>query len=284
MIGPFDHDAHRRAQLDRVLSAARRGSQVMGILNVTPDSFSDGGRYAGPGAALGQARAMVEAGAAIIDVGGESTRPGFVPVSAEEELARVEPVLRALGPAFPVPISIDTTKPGVARRAVELGAVMVNDIWGFQGDPGMAAAVAETGAAAVLMHNRKEHDGAIDIVDDMRRFFDHSLALAERAGVPRRLLLLDPGIGFGKTPPQQLAALAGVGRLSHYGLPILVGVSRKSFLGRLTGAGPEGRLIETIAANLAAARRGARVFRVHDVAEHVAALKVFDAIGDAADE
>ena len=282
MSGPFDQDTPRRAQLDRVLAAARHGSQVMGILNVTPDSFSDGGRYAGPGAALDQARAMVAAGAAIIDVGGESTRPGFVPVSADEELARVEPVLRALAHAVTVPISIDTTKPGVARRAVELGAVMVNDIWGFQGDPGMAVAVAETGTAAVLMHNRKEHDGTIDIVDDMRRFFDRSLALAERAGVPRRLLLLDPGIGFGKTPPQQLAALAGIGRLGDYGLPILVGVSRKSFLGRLTGAGPEGRLIETIAANLAAARRGARVFRVHDVAEHVAALTVFDAIGDAA--
>ena len=252
----------------------------MGILNVTPDSFSDGGRYDRVDAAVAQAPAMAAAGAAIVDIGGESTRPGFVPLDTDAELARIVPVMDALGGTLAVPVSIDTTKPEVARRALDLGASMVNDIWGFQGVSGMAEVVAERGAAAVLMHNRHDRDDGIDIVDDMRRFFDRSLAVADRAGVPRDRLWLDPGIGFGKTPPQQVAALAGIGALRDFGLPVLVGVSRKSFLGRLTGAGPGGRLIETIAANLAAAGLGAQVFRVHDVAEHVAALKVFDTIRD----
>ena len=268
--------------LDAWRGAGERPTAVMGILNVTPDSFSDGGRYDRRDVALAQALTMVAAGAAIIDVGGESTRPGFVPVDLAEELSRVIPVLEALSDAVPVPISIDTTKPAVARRALQLGASMVNDIWGFQGDPAMAHVVAEHDAAAVLMHNRHEQDATIDIVDDMKRFFERSLAAADRAGVPRSRLLLDPGIGFGKTPPQQLQALAGIAALRHYGLPILVGVSRKSFLGRITGSGPGPRLIDTIAANLAACRQGASVVRVHDVADHVTALKVFDAVADAA--
>ena len=270
------------AWLDGWRGAGERPTAVMGILNVTPDSFSDGGRFDRIDLALAQGRTMVEAGAAIIDIGGESTRPGFVPIDVEEELARVVPVLEALPDAVRVPISIDTTKPAVARRALQLGAAMVNDIWGFQGDPAMAPVVAEHGAAAVLMHNRHEHDASIDIVDDMRRFFERSLAVAERAGVPRRRLLLDPGIGFGKTPPQQLQALAGIAALRDFGLPILVGLSRKSFLGRITGSAPGPRLIDTVAANLAACRQGASVVRVHDVAEHVTALKVFDAVADAA--
>ncbi len=258
-------------------------SLVMGILNVTPDSFSDGGRFDAPESAIAEADAMVRAGAAIIDIGGESTRPGFTPVPAEEELRRIVPVLEAIGGRLPVPISIDTTKPVVARRALALGACVVNDIWGFQSDPSMADAVAEAGAAAIVMHNRASQDETIDIVDDMRRFFDRSLAIAARAGVPRRRIVLDPGIGFGKTPRQQVAAIKGIARLLDYGLPVLIGLSRKSFLGRLTGAGPEGRLIETVAANLAAANAGATIFRVHDVAEHTAALKVFDALRGSAE-
>ena len=282
MSRPVSLSEARRAQRDAILAALGQQALVMGILNVTPDSFSDGGLFERTDTAVAQARAMMAAGAAIVDIGGESTRPGFVPVDATEELARVEPVLEALQADLSVPLSIDTTKPAVARRALGLGAVMVNDIWGFQGDPGLIEVVAESGCAAVLMHNRHEKDAGLDIVDDMRRFFDRSLASAERAGIPRRHLLLDPGIGFGKTPPQQLAALAGIAALLDYGLPVLIGVSRKSFLGRITGAGSGGRLIETVAANLAAARYGASMFRVHDVAEHVAALAVFGAITGAA--
>lgn len=267
-----------RARLAAFLGEAGRRSLVMGILNVTPDSFSDGGLFAASAAAADHGRTLVAAGAAILDIGGESTRPGFTPVSAEEELRRVEPVLEAVAADLPVPVSIDTTKAAVARRAIELGASVVNDIWGFQGDPAMADVVAGAGAAAVLMHNRHVADPGIDIVDDMRRFFDRSLGIAERAGVPRRHLMLDPGIGFGKTPSQQGDALRGLGALLDYGLPLLVGVSRKSFLGRITGASVGDRAAETIAANLAAAAAGATIFRVHDVSEHVAALRVFDAL------
>ena len=267
-----------RARLDDLLAQTGRRSVVMGILNVTPDSFSDGGRFDAPASAIAQATAMVGAGAAIIDIGGESTRPGFTPVSAEEELRRVLPVIEALAERLPVPLSVDTTKAAVARRALALGVCVVNDVWGFHGDPGMADAVAEGGAAAVLMHNRAAKDEGIDIVEDMRRFFDRSLDIAARAGVARDRLVLDPGIGFGKTPHQQLLAIKGIASLLDYRLPVLIGVSRKSFLGRITGASPENRLVETIAANLAAANAGATIFRVHDVAEHVAALQVFDAV------
>lgn len=254
----------------------------MGILNVTPDSFSDGGRYADVGPAVAQAQALVAEGADILDIGAESTRPGFTPISTEEELRRLLPALDALlhafGGTWPVPLSIDTTKPAVARAALERGATIVNDIWGFHGDPSLPEVVAGHGATAVLMHNRHERDEAIDIVADMQRFFERSLAVAEAAGVSRGKLILDPGIGFGKTPPQQAQALAGVETLVRsFGLPVLVGVSRKSFLGRLMGDGDD-RLIGTVAANLAARAAGASLFRVHDVGTHVAAFKVFEAI------
>ena len=276
-------DDRVRARLDAFLAQAGKRSLLMGILNVTPDSFSDGGRFDAPATAVAQANAMVRAGAAILDVGGESTRPGFTPVPSEEELRRIVPVIEALGEHLPVPVSIDTTKPDVARRALTLGACVVNDIWGFHGDPGLADAVAEAGAAAVLMHNRARQDEAIDIVDDMRRFFDRSLAIAARAGVARHHIVLDPGIGFGKTQRQQLAAIKGISRLLDYGLPVRGGVSRKAWLGHTPGAAPGTRLVETIAANLAAADAGATIFRVHDVAEHAAALKVFDAVRDLAE-
>ncbi len=273
----------KRTQLEAFLSRAGRQRLVVGILNITPDSFSDGGLFDAPEVAIRHARAMAEAGAALIDIGGESTRPGFIPVSAEEEWGRVMPVLAALAEAITPPISIDTTKPAVARAALARGAVIVNDIWGFHGDPALPEVVAEAGAAAIVMHNRLALDGSIDIVADMCRFFETALARAASAGIPDRHLILDPGIGFGKTPPQQLQALAGIGRLAaEFGRPILVGVSRKSFLGRITGAPVGARAIETIAANLAAAAAGATLFRVHDVAEHVTALKIFDAIRAAA--
>ncbi len=270
------------AVLAPLLATLGRRSLVVGILNVTPDSFSDGGRYDALGPALAHGGAMVLAGASIIDIGGESTRPGFTPVPAEIEWQRIGRILAALAAQLPVPLSVDTTKSEVARRAIRAGAAMVNDIWGLQGDPAMAAVVADAGVAVVVMHNRAEIDASIDIVADMRRYFDRTLAIAAEAGIRQDRIILDPGIGFGKTPAQQVAAIAGVAALRRYGLPVLIGVSRKSFLGRLTGAPAGERLIGTVAANLAAAQAGATLFRVHDVAEHVAALRVFDAIREVA--
>lgn len=260
--------------------------RIMAIVNVTPDSFSDGGRFVEPRHAVDHVRQLVAEGADLLDLGAESTRPGFVPVSAEDELRRLIPVLDALPQAFggtlPVPLSVDTTKAVVATEALARGASIVNDIWGFQGDPALPAVVARGDAGAVLMHNRAAIDPAIDIVDDMLGFFERSLALAAAAGVVREKLILDPGIGFGKTHAQQLAALAGIGRLkSAFELPVLVGASRKSFLKRYVGDGAPERLIGTLAAHLAAAAQGADWLRVHDVAAHAAALNVAETIAGA---
>ena len=267
------------AKRDRFFAAIGARPLLMGIVNVTPDSFSDGGRFVAPDAAIAQARTHVAAGADIIDVGSESTRPGYTPVSEAEERARLEPALAALIAAIDVAVSIDTTKAAVARVALAAGAAVVNDQWGLQRDPAMAGVVADGEAGLVVMHNRDGIDAGIDILDDMRRFFDRSLDLAEAAGVPRHRIVLDPGIGFGKSKAQNLAALHGIPALRAYGLPVLVGVSRKSLFAALIGASDVGdRLIGTLAANLAAAARGAAIFRVHDCAENRAALTVFDAI------
>ena len=188
----------------------------MGILNVTPDSFSDGGRHSDPAAAVARARAMIAEGAAIVDVGGESTRPGHVPVPEDEELRRVVPALEALAD-LDAPISIDTSKATVAREAARLGACVINDVWGLQRDPGMADAVAETGSAVVIMHNREQADPAIDILDDVERFFERSLNLAAGAGVPFGRILLDPGIGFGKTRQQNHACIWNLDRFRRLG-------------------------------------------------------------------
>ena len=267
------------ARLDALFADA--SWPVMGILNVTPDSFSDGGRHEAEPVARGHA--LVADGAAVLDIGGESTRPGFTPVPAEDEWRRIAPAVAALAASLPVPLSVDTTKSAVARRALAAGAAIVNDIRGFLGDPAMADAVAEAGGGAVLMHNRDTVDPALDVADDMLWFFERALAAADRAGVARGRIALDPGIGFGKTRSQDIAAVRAIGRLrAAFGLPILVGLSKKRFLGHVTGAPVERRGIETVAANLAAAAAGASIFRVHDVAEHVAALKVFGAIHRAA--
>jgi dihydropteroate synthase len=270
--------ADARARRDDFLAKIGSRAIVMGILNVTPDSFSDGGRFVNLDAALAQAKRMVAEGCDIVDVGGESTRPGATPVEEAEELARIEPILAALVREIDAPLSIDTYKAAVARRAAQIGAILVNDVWGLQRDPGMADAVAETETAVVIMHNRAQRDASIDILADIRRFFDRSLALADAAGIPRGRVILDPGVGFGKTSRQNVEAVARIGELRDYGLPVLIGVSRKSFLGSLVDVGVEERLVATLAANLAAAASGAAIFRVHDVAEHVAALKVFGTI------
>jgi dihydropteroate synthase len=273
--------AAQRAKRDAFLDKIGVRPVVMGILNVTPDSFSDGRRFVAADAALSHATRMWEEGADIIDVGGESTRPGALPVTEAEELARIQFILAELG-GREVPISIDTYKANVAARALDLGAVVVNDVWGLQKDPAMADAIAAAGAAIVIMHNRAEKDSTIDIIADIRCFLTRSLTLADKAGIPRTRIILDPGIAFGKTARQNVEVIARLGELRDFGCPILIGVSRKAFLGSLID-GVEGTPIGTIAASLAAFAAGASLFRVHDVAEHVAALKVFHAVWGARD-
>jgi dihydropteroate synthase len=270
------------ARLETFLAALAARPLIMGILNLTPDSFSDGGRFEGLESARAQAQKLQQGGADILDVGAESTRPGHTAVPADEEWRRLAPALGALVEEIALPFSIDTYKAQTARRALALGVSVVNDVWGLQRDPAMADTVAEAGAGLVVMHNRETVEREIDIVDDMLRFFERSLALADRAGVPRSHILIDPGIGFGKSRAQNLQALKATGRLkSAFGLPVLIGVSRKRMFGELLGAGVDDRLIGTLAANLTTLGLGASVFRVHDAAEHRAALTVFEAIANA---
>jgi dihydropteroate synthase len=266
-----------RAKRDAFLDHIATRPLIMGILNVTPDSFSDGGRFVAADAARAHAREMIAAGCDIVDVGAESTRPGATPVTEADELQRLEPILTALADVD-APLSVDTSKAGVAARAAALGAVMINDVWGLQHDTRMAETVAEAETAVVIMHNRTEKDERLDIIADVRRFFDRSLALAARAGVLPGRIVLDPGIGFGKTSRQNRDCIARLSELKDYGLPILVGSSRKRFLGSLTGDGSEGTLVGTVTVSLAAIAAGASIVRVHDVTEHVTALKVFQAL------
>jgi dihydropteroate synthase len=270
------------ARLTKFLAALAARPLIMGILNLTPDSFSDGGRFEGLEAARAQARKLVEGGADILDIGAESTRPGHTPVAADEEWRRLEPVLAPLIAEFALPFSIDTYKAEIAARALKSGVSVVNDVWGLQRDPAMADTVAEAQAGVVIMHNRETVEREIDIVADMLGFFARSLALADKAGVARSHVLLDPGIGFGKTRAQNLQALKATDRLkAEFGLPVLIGVSRKRMFGEILGAGVDDRLIGTLAANLTTLARGANVFRVHDAAEHRAAFTVFEAIANA---
>jgi dihydropteroate synthase len=251
---------------------------VMGVLNVTPDSFSDGGQFATPERALAQARRMVAEGADIIDIGAESTRPyGSEAISAEEELTRLQPVLPGVV-ALGIPVSIDSMKSAVVAWALDQGAAIANDVWGLQRDSGMAGLVAGRGAPVIIMHNRDHADPAVDIMQDICNFFASSLDIAARAGVSPDKIVLDPGIGFGKTPEQSMTALARLGELQSFGLPLLVGASRKRFISTVTPSEPHQRLGGSIAAHLLAARNGAQIIRAHDVAETVQALRVTAAI------
>ncbi|MFC6775656.1 dihydropteroate synthase [Methylobacterium gregans] len=252
----------------------------MGILNVTPDSFSDGGLFQGEAAARSQAERLVGEGAAILDIGGESTRPGHTPVPAAEEQARVLPVIRALAPGLSVPISIDTYKASTAEVALAAGATIVNDVWGLQREPDIARVAAAHGAPVIVMHNRETIDPAIDIVADMLRFFERSLGIARAAGIPDADIVLDPGIGFGKSWEQHLESLRRLPEIRALGFPLLVGVSRKSLLGRLHDreTRPTDRLHGSLSAHALAATLGADIVRVHDVAAHVDAMRVVDAV------
>ncbi|HET7910885.1 MAG TPA: dihydropteroate synthase [Pseudolabrys sp.] len=251
----------------------------MGILNVTPDSFSDGGRFFEPGTAIAHARDMVAQGADIVDVGAESTRPygDPVPVSADDEKARLATVLPAVV-ALGVPVSIDTIKASIAAWALDQGAAIVNDVWGLQRDPDMAPLVAKRRAPVIVMHNRESADAAIDIVGDVIDFFSRSLEVAARAGIARENIVLDPGIGFGKTPEQSITCIARLAEFKRFGLPLLVGASRKRFISTVTPSAPDGRIGGSISAHLLAVEKGAAIIRAHDVAETVQALRVAAAI------
>jgi dihydropteroate synthase len=252
----------------------------MGVLNITPDSFSDGGQFAAPERALAQARRMVAEGADIIDIGAESTRPyGAQPVSTDEELKRLRPILADVV-ALGIPVSIDSMKPAIVSWALDAGAAIANDVWGLQREPDMAGLLAAHHAPVVIMHNRDRVDAALDIMQDIAAFFARSLEIAAKAGISAGNIMLDPGIGFGKTSEQSMTALARLNELSVFGLPLLVGASRKRFISSVTPSEPHQRLGGSIAAHLAAAKGGARIIRTHDVSDTVQALRVAAAIED----
>ena len=252
----------------------------MGVLNVTPDSFSDGGRFVAPDSALAQAQRMAAEGADIIDVGAESTRPyGSQPISAEEEIQRLRPILADVV-ALGIPVSIDSMKTVVVAWALDNGAAIANDVWGLQRDPDMAKLIAERRCPVVVMHNRDRSDPDIDVIADIANFFSRSLEIAGKVGISREHIALDPGIGFGKTQEQSMIVLARLQQFSTFGLPILVGASRKRFIASVSPSEPDQRLGGSIAAHLIAAKAGARIIRTHDVLETVQALRVASAIWD----
>ena len=280
VAGSARDDKQSPEPLARLLALGR--PVVMGVLNVTPDSFSDGGRFLDPAAAIVQARRMIAEGADVLDVGAESTRPygGAVAVPIAEEMRRLAPVLAAVV-ALGVPVSIDTMKAEVAAWALTAGAAIVNDVWGLQRDGELARVVAERAVPVIIMHNREAADPSIDIIADISAFFSRSLDIAARAGIARQNIVLDPGIGFGKTPEQSLTAIARLPELRSFGLPLLVGASRKRFIDKVSPAPPDQRLGGSIAAHVLAVAGGAAIIRTHDVAETVQALRVAAAIGSA---
>ncbi len=257
--------------------------KLMGVVNVTPDSFSDGGLYLDPAAAIAHGQELVAAGAGILDVGGESTRPGAAEVAAAEELRRVLPVVEGLA-GGEAEVSIDTSKAAVAAAALDAGATIVNDVTALRGDPEMAALCAERGATVVLMHMRgsprtmQEDPTYEDVVAEVKDFLAARLAAAGAAGIAAGRVWLDPGIGFGKTAEHNLELLRRLGELRELGRPLVIGTSRKSFIGRLDGSAAGERLGGTIASSVLAAAEGAEVLRVHDVAEVGQALAVATAI------
>lgn len=256
---------------------------VMGILNVTPDSFSDGGVFVNPIDAVSHARAMVEQGAAIIDVGGESTRPGAERVTLQQELDRVIPVVERLAKEVPVPISIDTSKPDVMRAAVAAGAGFINDVNALQADGALAAAAA-LAVPVCLMHAQgdsrvmQDNPRYRDVVAEVRSFLDSRIAAAEQAGIPRARLVVDPGFGFGKTLEHNLELLRALPALRPSGLPLLAGLSRKSLIGKALGLPVEQRLHASVALAVIAAQNGANIVRVHDVAETVQAIRMWETV------
>ena len=275
VAGPAGH-------LDLPALLSRPYPAVMGVLNLTPDSFSDGGQFVAPERALARARRMIAEGADIIDIGAESTRPyGSEPVSVEEELSRLQPVLADVV-SLGVPVSIDSMKSAVVAWALDQGAAIANDVWGLQRDPGIVGLIAARQVPVIIMHNRDSADAGIDIIKDIAAFFARSLEIAAKAGVSPGKIVLDPGIGFGKTPEQSMMALARLHELKSFGLPLLVGASRKRFISTVTPSEPHQRLGGSIAAHLIAAEGGAQIIRTHDVAETIQALRIAAAIREQA--
>lgn len=274
---PAPSDAPSANVLAQLLAKGR--PLVMGVLNVTPDSFSDGGQFLQAPAAIEHARRLAAEGADIIDIGAESTRPygGARPVSLEEERERLEAILPAVA-TIGIPISIDTLKAKVAAWALDAGASIVNDVWGLQRDPDMARVVAEHEAPVIIMHNRETADPTIDIIADVTEFFSHSLEIAWEAGIPRDRIVLDPGIGFGKTPEQSIACIARLDAWRGFNMPLLVGASRKRFIHSITPSEPLERLGGSLAAHLIAVEHGVAIIRTHDVAPTLQALAVAAAI------
>ncbi len=275
--------AATRASSTAAPSVAVSAVKLMGVVNVTPDSFSDGGLYLDPGAAIAHGRELAQAGAAILDVGGESTRPGAAPVAVDEELRRVEPVVAGLAGAA-AEISVDTSKAPVAEAALDAGATIVNDVTALRDDPEMAALVADRGAGVVLMHmagdprTMQVSPEYGDVVAEVRDFLAARLVAAVAAGIDESRIWLDPGIGFGKTDRHNFELLRGLGELAKLGRPLVVGTSRKSFIGRADGSRTDDRLGGTIATSILAATGGAAVLRVHDVRQMAEALDVASAV------
>jgi dihydropteroate synthase len=274
---PTPSDAPSANVLAQLLAKGR--PLVMGVLNVTPDSFSDGGQFLQAPAAIEHARRLAAEGADVIDIGAESTRPygGARPVSLEEERERLEAILPAVA-TIGIPVSIDTLKAKVAAWALDAGASIVNDVWGLQRDPDMARVVAAHEAPVIIMHNRETADPTIDIIADVTEFFSRSLEIAWEAGIPRDRIVLDPGIGFGKTPEQSIACIARLDAWRGFNMPLLVGASRKRFIHSITPSEPLERLGGSLAAHLIAVEHGVAIIRTHDVAPTLQALAVAAAI------
>lgn len=254
-----------------------RKTLLMGILNITPDSFSDGGRFFSPESALQHAEQLIQEGADILDIGAESTRPGYAGINAEEEWMRLEPVLREIIPGCPVPVSVDTQKAVVAEKALSLGVHIINDIWGLQKDPEMAKVIGESQAAVVVMHN-KENTEYKNLWADLLAFLEESIELALKNDIPEDRIIVDPGIGFGKTLEQNLEVLSRLDELRILGYPILLGVSRKSVIGRTLNLPVEERLAPTIALGTLGIAAGVDILRVHDVLENKKAALMADQI------
>lgn len=265
----------REIARDELLHRAETETLLMGILNATPDSFSDGGQFLDTAAAVAHASRMISEGAAIIDVGGESTRPGAEPVTEEDERTRTISLVSELVEMRMGPVSIDTYKSAIAKEAAEVGAVLINDVWGMTRDPNMAAAVASTGSAVVITYNRGHADENINLVDDIVDFIEERFRETESAGIPRDHIWLDPGVGFSKTLEQNIDALRRLDVFLDFGRPVLVGVSRKSLIGLTLDRSVDDRLAGTIGAHLSAVKAGANIIRVHDVQEHADALTMY---------
>ena len=270
----------------------RLGSKalIMGILNVTPDSFSDGGRFLDPAQAVDQAQKMVVEGADIIDIGGESTRPGASYVSEEEEIERIRPIIHAVGACTDIPISIDTRKASVAQVALDCGASIVNDVSALQDDPGMAQIISKSGAGVVLMH-RQGHSASMqrapyykDVIGEVKTFLSERIAMARSMGISPNRIIIDPGIGFGKTCNHNLKILGNIEKFLQLEQPLMIGLSRKAFVGELTGKPVTGREIGNAAAIATAVWQGAQIFRVHDVAAMKDAISVAQALRDSCDK